>query len=125
MTSIECKHVRGFVRIYFSYHEYDFWILTMSIKNGLSLSKDENNPERGYWAMQQQLELMNMKFREVMNGMGELIIKVASLWDGLGHRGLEGRRLVRWVISPPKESIYIYIYINKYILGVWGFWSWL
>jgi hypothetical protein len=29
--------------------------------------------------MQQQLELMNMKFGEVMNEMGELIIKVASL----------------------------------------------
>jgi hypothetical protein len=29
--------------------------------------------------MQQQLELMNMKFGEVTNEMGELIIKVASL----------------------------------------------
>jgi hypothetical protein len=29
--------------------------------------------------MQQQLELMNMKFGEVMNEIGELIIKVANL----------------------------------------------
>jgi hypothetical protein len=55
--------------------------------------------------MQQQLELMNMKFGEVRNEMGELIIKVASLWDGSGRRGPESRRLVRLVISPPEESI--------------------
>jgi len=71
--------------------------------------------------MQQQLELMNMKFGEVTNEMGELIIKVASLWDGSGRRGPESRRLVRLVISPPEESIAK----KKYRWGVWGFWSWL
>jgi hypothetical protein len=48
---------------------------------------------------------MNKRYEEVMNEMVRLRTKVASLWDGLVRRGLEGRRLVRWVISPLNKSI--------------------
>jgi hypothetical protein len=40
-----------------------------------------------------------------MNEMVGLRTKVASLRDGLVRRGLEGRRLVRWVISLLNKSI--------------------
>ena len=48
---------------------------------------------------------MNKRYEEVMNEMVRLRTKVASLRDGLVRRGLEGRRLVRWVISPLNKSI--------------------
>jgi len=48
---------------------------------------------------------MNKRYEEVMNEMVGLRTKVASLRDGLVRRGLEGRRLVRWVISPLNKSI--------------------
>lgn len=48
---------------------------------------------------------MNNRYEEVMNEMVGLRTKVASLQDGLVWRGLEGRRLIRWVISPPNKSI--------------------
>jgi len=48
---------------------------------------------------------MNKRYEEVMNEIVGLRTKVASLRDGLVRRGLEGRRLVRWVISPLNKSI--------------------
>lgn len=48
---------------------------------------------------------MNNRYEEVMNEMVGLRTKVASLQEGLVRRGLEGRRLIRWVISPLNKSI--------------------
>jgi hypothetical protein len=50
-----------------------------STKNWSSSLKDRNNPEWGYLSMQQQLELMNTRFTEVMSGETDLRTKVASL----------------------------------------------
>ena len=49
--------------------------------------------------------MVNKRYEEVMNETVGLRTKVASLWDGLVCRDLEGRRLVRWVISPLNKSI--------------------
>lgn len=54
---------------------------------------------------QQQLDKMNKKFRKVSNGIDGLRTEVASLQDGLVHKGLRGRRHVRRTISPLVESI--------------------
>jgi len=48
---------------------------------------------------------MNNRYEEVMNEMVGLRTKVASLQNGLVRRGLKGRRLIRWVISPLNKSI--------------------
>jgi hypothetical protein len=55
--------------------------------------------------MQQQLEMMNKRFREVMNEINGLRTVVASLRDGLVRRYFKGRRPARRAISPPHESI--------------------
>jgi len=74
-------------------------------KNWSSSPKDRNNPEWGYLSMQQQLELMNTRFIEVMSGETDLRTKVASLWDRLDPKGLKGRRFAKWSNSPLEESI--------------------
>jgi hypothetical protein len=48
---------------------------------------------------------MNKKFRKVSNGIDGLRTEIASLQDGLVHKGLRGRRHVRRTISPLVESI--------------------
>ena len=55
--------------------------------------------------MQKQLEMMNKRFREVMNKMIGLRTAVASLRGGLVCRDFKGKRPARWAISPPYESI--------------------
>jgi hypothetical protein len=67
----------------------------MSTKNGSSSPKDKNNPEWGYFVMQEQLEMMNSMFGEVMNEMTRLRAKVASLQNGLVYRGFKGRMPTR------------------------------
>jgi hypothetical protein len=44
--------------------------------------------------MKQQLELMNMRFGEVMNKMAGLRTKVANFSDGSGRRGPADRKHV-------------------------------
>jgi len=45
--------------------------------------------------MQQQLEMMKKRFREVMNEINGLRTVVTSLQDGLVRRDFKGRRPVR------------------------------
>ena len=77
----------------------------MSIKSESSSLNDRNNLEWGYLAMQQQLKMMNTRFGNVMNDMSGLKTKLASFWDELICRALEGKRLIRRVISPSNEFI--------------------
>lgn len=57
----------------------------MSIKNESLSSKNKNNLECGY-LIQQQLEMVNINFGEIMNKINESRIKVASIRDKLVHR---------------------------------------
>jgi regulator of replication initiation timing len=53
----------------------------------------------------QQLKMMKIRLKEFMNEMDGLKTEVASLLDGLTHRGLEGKKLAKRVVPPLKESI--------------------
>lgn len=46
-----------------------------------------------------------MPFEEVMNEMARLRIKVANLQDESDRRVPEGKRPMKWVVSPPQKSI--------------------
>jgi hypothetical protein len=54
--------------------------------------------------MKQQLEMMNMRFGEVMNEMARLRIEVASLQHGLVCKGPKGGRPAKRAISPSNKS---------------------